>query len=114
MKGWGLMRAKKNAPYDEMKAGDFGLIECNDPSIIFSTEPKLDLSQEELHDRMEAFANEMVMDASTGFRLITAFKETQVPYALKRLYVKHRVFGFEDRLYIALAYFISIATIETD
>jgi len=57
--GWYLVRAKKDGHI--MKAGDFGLVRCNDPDFIFSAFPALEphatLPDEEIGNLPESERN---------------------------------------------------------
>jgi len=83
--GWCLMRATKDDPFEAWKKGQFGLVQINDPDVIFSIAPmkqpkREDFDSEEDFDKAdEAFIDEaieladrLVLDCMTGYTFVTA------------------------------------------
>ncbi len=86
--GFTLMQAKLNG--HDWQAGQFGLVECNDPMVVFDgpllADPTTGLSDEEINalseqsqadlDRYltvaEEFDDKLVLDARSGYRLVQA------------------------------------------
>jgi len=70
LSGWFLCRANKDG--HEMSVGDWGLVECNDPTFIFRTTPVLDplsgLSDDEINsipmDSPISRQNDLFIDTS--------------------------------------------------
>lgn len=111
MPGWFLIRARRAS--SDMDVKDWGLVECNDPSIVFSTTPYIPASGFSVAE-IEKFSDELVCDPSTGYRLIAAFKQVKPIFRVLRLYSKHMAFRLEDRLFLYLADYIKNSTPETD
>lgn len=92
--GWYLVRAKRDGNW--MRKGDWGLVECNDPTYVFSTTPWIDpvhgwtddqinAATQEENDLMDKWMDDMYafeeqlakFDAGVdaGWRLIEACRE---------------------------------------
>lgn len=99
--GWYLVRATKTDP-DSMDAGDWGLVECNDPAIIFSTDLTIG---NDVYSQFGSFRDEMWADIPVGYRLYNALQQVKYPYAVKRKWVEYWTYSFETRLFIYLSWF---------
>jgi hypothetical protein len=70
--GWFLIRARRDG--DLMKVGDWGLLECNDPSIIWSVTPIIkepdSLTIAEFDARFTVFCDELYVPPLIGYRLV--------------------------------------------
>lgn len=100
------MRARREG--GEMAVGDWGLVECNDPSPVFTVTPYLG-DDTTPHKAMDKFSDELYCDPVTGHRLYTAFMSVKMSWRVKRKFVKHSAFRFDDRLFIYLADWIEHA-----
>jgi hypothetical protein len=109
--GWDLIRARRND--DEMKMKEWGLVQCNDPSIIFKTTPILYEDNEQLDKAIEEFSNELICEPYIGFKLCSAFNKIEHD---EDLFDKYIAFGFNEKFYVYLADFIQKAnpTLDTD
>lgn len=107
--GWMLMRARRADSLGEMAVRDWGLVQCNDPSIIFKTTPFLYEDEDQLWDSVDSFDQEIACHPVIGYELIHAFKQVPPIYRIKRLYVKYRILGcgMSTQLYLYLADFIA-------
>ncbi len=103
--GWFLIRATKP---DEgiMEADDWGLVECNNPSVVFSTTPIVYEDLDMTYNRYVEFWDELFMQPSTGYRLYSAMINVKIPFRVKRQWIKNFVTTFEYRFYYYLADFI--------
>lgn len=97
--GWALIRAQKDGRL--MKAGDWGLVESNDPAVVFKTAPMADplagMSDEEI-DRL-AQDSEQWQAHINYFKAVDGFRRelTMPPRAGKRLVDASEAVGFDDR-----------------
>lgn len=107
--GWFLIRARReeNNDKDSMKIGDWGLVECNDPSIVFKTTPFIYADSSKLDLAMNQFEDELITDIDTGYRLYSALKQVKLSVNSRRLMVKHNCYSFNDRFYMYLADYIA-------
>ena len=105
--GWFLIRARRNEnDKDGMKIGDWGLVECNGPSIVFKTTPFVYADERKLDIAIEKFSDELYTDVRTGYRLYEALNKVKIPISAKRFMVKHNCFNFEEKFYMYLADYI--------
>jgi hypothetical protein len=103
--GWFLIRATK--PDDDiMEVDDWGLVECNNPSIVFSTTPVVFDGFIKTFNRYIDFQEEFYMPPSVGYRLYDAMSKVKIPFRVKRKWVDHSVLSFEQRFFYYLADFI--------
>ncbi len=99
----GFTLARSTKENSDWGVGEWGLIECNDPSVVFKHTPYLEsYSRGDLGDFYEAFRLPMGLSS----RLLSALNSVQYSFAVRRLWVKHLAHSVEDRLYIYLAEFI--------
>jgi len=69
--GWYLIRARRDG--DIMKVGDWGMIQCNDPTFVWETTPKMTAEQnEKLYILPEDFENSLYLNAYNGYELVKA------------------------------------------
>lgn len=101
--GWFLIRATK--PDYDMEADDWGLVECNNPSVVFSTTPVVD-EFVKTHIQYSDFSEEFYMHPSVGYRLYDAMSKVKIPFRVKRKWVEHSILTFEKRFFYFLADFI--------
>lgn len=98
---WYLIRARRHA--EEMRPKDWGLLQCNDPSIIFSTTPYIYKSEDLLDEAINAFSAELICSPAIGYALCVAYEKFPKPFALRRLFAKYHAYSFTSQLYIVLA-----------
>jgi hypothetical protein len=108
-----LMRARRQY-YDEMQPKDWGLVQCNDPSIIFATTPYLYTALDKLDNAMDAFSDEILCTPKIGYDLYSAFCAYKKPFSLLRLFAKHHAYEFSNQLYILLAVHIMTSSPYTE
>lgn len=101
--GWFLIRATRES---DMKIGQWGLLECNDPSIVFTTTPQLYTNREIFDTAIDNFSDEMFIDIATGHRLFEAVSKVKISWKVKKLFIKLNVRNFNDRFFVYLADFI--------
>lgn len=70
LRGFWLMRARRDG--DNWKKGEWGLVECNDPTFYWVSTPRV-LSDTEWEP--EDFHDAFMADPSTGYRLVAAAVE---------------------------------------
>lgn len=108
---WFLIRARREESGDRgMQIGDWGLVEVNDPSIVFKTTPFVYADVAKLDKAMDAFEDELFTDIYTGYRFYSALQKVKFTISSKRLMVKHRCYNFNDKLYMYLADYIANST----
>jgi len=89
--GWYLIRARREAP-NEMDVGDWGLLRCNDPDVVFKTTPMKDPDPsdedgtkdpesstisdpnllKEFYNRVDKFSDEFYCSPYIGYLLVEA------------------------------------------
>jgi hypothetical protein len=108
-----LIRARR-ADSDSMDVKDWGLLQVNHPDIVFKTTPHLYEEGRELDKAVDSFVSEVVTDIETGYEYYNKFSQVEIAYAVKRLFVKYRAYGFSEKLYFYLAWFINKSEPNTD
>lgn len=114
--GYWLIRARRGY-FDEMEPKDWGLVKCNDPSLIFKTTPYLYDDLDTLWEKYDSFYDEWYCSPDLGYDIISAFKQIKPDFRLKRLFVKYGEYYSRNimmQLYIYLADFIQRATVYTE
>lgn len=69
--GWYLIRARRDG--NDMKVGEWGMVQCNDPTFTWMTTPKV--TKEEYEDMLylpEDFDEALYMNPINGHNLITS------------------------------------------
>lgn len=113
--GWWLIRARKDEVGDDgMKVGDWGLVECNDPSIVFSVTPVVYDNDTDTYNTYTEFFYNFMFAPSVGYRLYKSMENVTVPFRVKRQWIKDMAYSFEERFYYYLADFIKTATLDYD
>jgi hypothetical protein len=110
--GWFLIRARREET-GVMEIGDWGLVECDNPNIVFKTTPFIYADKEKLFDAIGNFSGEMFTDIEAGYRLYSAMEKVKININSRRLMVKYHCFGFNSRFYMYLADYIANSNPET-
>lgn len=113
--GWFLMRARKDEGGTEgMRVGEWGLVECNDPTIVFDVTPVVYDNPDQTWEAYGKFYYNFMFAPSVGHKFYTAMGQVKIPFRVKRQWVKNSVYGFEQQFYFYLADFIKTATLDYD
>ncbi len=113
--GWWLMRARKDeGGLDGMKAGEWGIVECNDPTIVFDVTPVVYNDADQTWELYYKFYYNFMFAPSIGHKFYTAMEKVKIPFRVKRQWVKNSIYGFEQQFYYYLADFIKTATLDYD
>ena len=106
--GWHIVRATTD--HDEWFAGQYALVRLNDPDFILT----VDLGSHDFsYSTYAKFCDDMLCDPQTGHALVESMKQVKYPHAVKRHWVKHDAFFFNEQLYVYLCWKVKTATATT-
>ena len=100
-----LMRARRQY-FDEMQPKDWGLVICNDPSIIFKTTPYFYENEDEFYNRFENWCEELICSPDLGYTLIDSFLKVKMSFKSRRLLLKY---GYWYKRNIMMQLYVYIA-----
>lgn len=107
--GWHVVKATKTA--DNWTAGQYALVRVNDPDYILDVDlanPMYGSSEV-----LNTFYDNIMGFPIAGHSLVEALKQVKYPFAVRRLWVKHNAFFFDEQLYIYLCWVVKNATATT-
>lgn len=111
--GWFLMRARKDEyGSDGMRAGEWGIVECNDPTIVFDVTPIVYTNSEQTWETYYKFYYNFMFAPSVGYKFYNAVNSANIPFRVRRQWLREGIYGFEQRLYYYLADFIKTAELD--
>lgn len=103
--GWHIVQATISV--DEWREGQYALVRINDPEFVLT----VDLNSYEFSCTEYAkFHDDLICDPQTGYALVKALKQVKYPIAVRRLWIKHDAFFFNEQLYIYLSWIVKNAT----
>lgn len=106
--GWHIAQATISA--DGWQAGQYALVRINDPDFVLT----VDLNSYDFECTEYAkIHDDLMCDPQTGYALVKALKQVKYPIAVRRLWLKHDAFFFNEQLYIYLSWTVKNATATT-
>jgi hypothetical protein len=107
------MRARKDEDGSEgMRVGEWGLVECNDPTIVFDVTPIVYDDPDQTWELYYKFYYNFMFAPSVGYKFYNAVNSVDIPFRVRRQWLRNCVYGFEQRFYYYLADYIKHATLD--
>lgn len=106
-----LMQAQKDDPDCIWCAGEYGIVDVNDPYIVIHSLKWFDKIDETNYDAfwksLHEFNDKISVSPDIGYEIYSSLLQVKYPYKLRKYWVKNYISGFSERFYTYLAYLVN-------